>query len=251
MKFESIYKNNIKGMLTKIDKWWKDLKVKKNMIDIEPTQQKAINNITETELVTLEGKEYYRVKVKFVDSMSFDLAKHLDTKETQNIELVKQIDTLQLENKKLTILNTDLNRLNINLFTEVMILKAEKRELNKLKAEIHTKDDEINFLLAKIKELNKIINEQQLKAKEYRKLKAAEKELEKIKQEELNEINEVNKLIESKEFDNLLNEYQLKAIELKKEKKVIGEIGFKLLTEIALQKAEIDDKIRQLAEKQK
>lgn len=186
-------------MVNKIINWWKYLRINKNNNVVELTKQKVINNITETELVTLEGKEYYRVKVKFVDSMSFDLAKHLDTLETQNEELVKQIDALKLENKKLTDLNTDLNRLNINLYTEIRILKSEKIDFNRLMTKLLKKATEIYSLKGEIKELNKLLKKQS------------------------DEVSESN---------------------VKEEK--IGDIGFKLLKEIELQKNKLNEKNKNL-----
>ncbi|MFZ4797713.1 MAG: hypothetical protein ACOYMA_09480 [Bacteroidia bacterium] len=231
-------------MIEQIKKWLSKLIVNRVHGVGELTKERTINNFSESEIVTLEGKEYYKVKIKFVDTMSFELAKHVDLIEAQHEELMKQVVLLDKENKKLLNLNTNLNSINKNLFNEVRILKSDKNDSNKLMYELQKKENEVFTLKCDIKYLNKLLDDHQIKAIEFRKQKAIKKELNIIKNVPQFDLPEE---IEIKDFEKLLNEHQKNANTMKRQKGVIKEIGYKLLEEIALQKTALYGKKRQMA----
>lgn len=66
----------------------------------ENKSNRHLSNIEKGERIEIDGKEYVKVKLKFVDTMDFNLAKHVDDLESENILLKKELQGLKEQSEK-------------------------------------------------------------------------------------------------------------------------------------------------------
>lgn len=111
---------------------------------------KHYQNIKRGEQIELNGKKYVKVKLRFVDSMDFNLDKHVDNLECENELLKKELSKLK---RKFELCRAKLDQIqacNINTF----------RESNKRQGIIDNNDLQILNMTSQLKEKDKTITGQ-------------------------------------------------------------------------------------------
>jgi chromosome segregation ATPase len=132
---------------------------------ISYTYKRLIRNIKTGDIIEVNGKKYRKIKIAFVDSMSYTVSNHVDNLENEihvlNAQLEKthtEIEKLNKEKRELQIYNNNLIHKDIHVFNEsnrrVEKIKSENELLNmrifeldemvaSLKKKINTRDNNI------------------------------------------------------------------------------------------------------------
>jgi len=113
---------------------------------IQTRFNRHFQNLENGEKIIIDGKEFVKVKLKFVDTMDFKLAKHVDNIETENELLKKELHGLKVQMEK--------NNLKIEQFQ--ICIKNMFHENARIK-EQNQKDETISKFTRKIKEQNATI----------------------------------------------------------------------------------------------
>jgi predicted RNase H-like nuclease (RuvC/YqgF family) len=171
-------------------------------------------DIEKGEKIEINGKEFVKVKLKFVDTMDFNLAKHVDNLESENVLLNKELQELkaQLEKRKLKV--EQLQICAKNMFHE----NARLKQRNNKDKTIVDLTRQINKQHETIEMLNKNISGQG------RKIKELEAEQKSYLTKEKGLENEI-KLLKGKvtsltvEYEKVLNKLKIQTEKTKKLKK--------------------------------
>lgn len=102
----------------------------------ENKSNRHLSNIEKGERVEIDGKEYVKVKLKFVDTMDFNLAKHVDDLESKNILLKKELQGLKEQSEKNDLKIVQLQYCAKNLIHENNGLKEQIQKEEKQKDRI-------------------------------------------------------------------------------------------------------------------
>ena len=117
----------------------------------EMHSDRHLRNIEKGEKIVIDGKEFVKVKLKFVDTMDFNLAKHVDNLETENFLLKSELQNLQRQSDKSNQIIEQLQICTKNLIQEN---SQKKDQLQKI---INQQDEEISILTKQIDEQNQKI----------------------------------------------------------------------------------------------
>jgi chromosome segregation ATPase len=113
----------------------------------ENKSDRHLHNIEKGEKIEIDGKEYVKVKLKFVDTMDFNLAKHVDNLESENIVLNKELQELKEQSEKC----------NFKIEQLQFCTKNVIQENNRLKEQIQKEQDQKDKTIS---ELTKQLNDQ-------------------------------------------------------------------------------------------
>jgi len=94
---------------------------------IQSQFSRHFHNISKGERIVIDGKEFVKVKLKFVDTMDFNLAKHVDNLETENILLNKELQELKEQAEKCNVKIEQLQFCTTNMFQENSRLKEKNK----------------------------------------------------------------------------------------------------------------------------
>lgn len=127
----------------------------------ENQSDRHLRNIEKGEKIEIDGKEYVKVKLKFVDTMDFNLAKYVDNIESENIVLKKELQDLNEHSKKCNLKIEQLQFCTKNMIQENDRLKEQiqKVEIQKDKI-INDLTEQLNNQSKTIEIHDKIINSQ-------------------------------------------------------------------------------------------
>ena len=117
----------------------------------ENHSDRHLRNIEEGEKIVVDGKEFVKVKLKFVDTMDFNLAKHVDNLESENFLLKRELQDLKIKSDKSNQIIEQLQICTKNLIQENSRIKDQLQNL------INQQDEEISILTKQIEEQNKKI----------------------------------------------------------------------------------------------
>ena len=112
----------------------KILQVFKNQT--ENKSNRHLRNIEKGERIEIDGKEYVKVKLKFVDTMDFNLAKHVDDLESENFLLKKVLQGLKEQSEKNDLKIVQLQYCAKNVIHENNCLKEQIKKEEKQKGEL-------------------------------------------------------------------------------------------------------------------
>ena len=172
---------------------------------IENTNSRHLTNLDSKNSIELNGKKYYKVNLRFVDTLDSDSTRFL-------FQLEEEIESLRLDNFRLTNLNSclvkknqDMETLNVNLLNENRIQsvifndktkRTQERFVEtekKLNGKIRENKDLINSIQNTLQEKNETIKDNNLKIKTFQtQLKQKEKEI-RILQKNFSNRNEIEK----------------------------------------------------------
>jgi chromosome segregation ATPase len=114
--------------------------------EIQTRFNRHYDNIEKGEKIIIDGKEFVKVKLKFVDTMDFNLAKHVDNIESENDLLKKELNDLKGLSEKDNLKIEQLQICVKNMFHENTRLKEQNQ-----------KDEIVSKLNRKINEQNETI----------------------------------------------------------------------------------------------
>ena len=104
---------------------------------ISHTYKRLIRNIKTGDIIEVNGKKYRKIKITFVDSMSYTVSNHLDNLESEIHVLNEQLEKAHAEIKKLNEEKILLQTYNNNLLQkENCIRKESHRKIEELKSEM-------------------------------------------------------------------------------------------------------------------
>jgi chromosome segregation ATPase len=110
--------------------------------------------------VFIDGKPFVKVKLRFVDTLSFNITRHLDQLETEIESQKNELEKLSAVKTDLTKKINDLQALNINLFNDnVHRTKKLNEHISGLTLEKETQDTKISDLENKCLSLNNLISD--------------------------------------------------------------------------------------------
>ena len=110
-----------------------------------------LRNIEKGEKIVVDGKEFVKVKLKFVDTMDFNLAQHVDNLESENFLLKSELQDLKIKSDKSNQIIEQLQICTKNLIQENSRLKDQLQNL------INQQDKEISILTKQVEEQNQKI----------------------------------------------------------------------------------------------
>jgi chromosome segregation ATPase len=119
-----------------------------------------LRNIEKGEKIEIDGKEYVKVKLKFVDTMDFNLARHVDNLESENNLLQREVLKLNEQAYKNNIKIEQLQLCTKNVIQESARLKDQNQKDQKQKdVFIAELTKQINEQIEKNEEQKNIIND--------------------------------------------------------------------------------------------
>ena len=126
-----------------------------------------LRNIEKGEKIKIDGKEFVKVELKFVDTMDFNLAKHVDNLESENILLKRELHELKEQSDKCNLKIEQLQICTKNVIQENTRLKEQnKKEQNQKDVIIEELTNQLNDQNKTIETHKKIINVQEKKNNE-------------------------------------------------------------------------------------
>jgi chromosome segregation ATPase len=105
------------------------------------------NAINKAELVQLEGKSYYKFKIKIVNTLNFDTFNHIENLESTNNDFAIENNHLKNERLKAIELNTNLKNFVVNIYNDIIV---KNNEIKKLKGNLNNQDVSIESLIKSI-----------------------------------------------------------------------------------------------------
>lgn len=119
-----------------------------------------LRNIEKGEKIEIDGKEYVKVKLKFVDTMDFNLARHVDNLESENNLLQREVLKLNEQAYKNNIKIEQLQLCTKNVIQESARLKDQNQKDQKQKdVFIAELTKQLNEQIEKNEEQKNIIND--------------------------------------------------------------------------------------------
>lgn len=104
------------------------------------------DGFNENEIIRVNGKQYIKVKLRFVDSLEFRASEHIENLETETEAQRHEILRLFSLNENLEQRIKDLQNLNVNFHHELKHLNANhQKEIQQLSEEINHKRDAIIY----------------------------------------------------------------------------------------------------------
>lgn len=183
----------------------------------ENQSNRHLRNIEKGDKIVVDGKEFVKVKLKFVDTMDFNLAKHVDNLESENLLLKRELQDLKQQSDKSNLKIEQLQICTKNLIQENLHIKDQHQKV------LNQKDDVISEMTKQLDGQNqknethkKIIAGQDNKIKEISAENISYRKVEFILKDEI-------KLLEKKISKlTILNEKNQKKLEVfnKKEKRL-------------------------------
>jgi len=130
---------------------------------IQTKSERHYQDLEKGEKVVIDGKEFVKVKLKFVDTMDFNLAKHVDNLETENILLKNEIQELKEQSEKSDLKIEQLQTCTKNVFQENLRLKEQNHldsTISKLTKQINDQKELIEIQKMNISGQGRKIQEQ-------------------------------------------------------------------------------------------
>ena len=146
-------------------------------VSVKQQENRHLNNIGGGNTITINGKEYVKVKLRFVDTLDTNASQYLTNLETELELLQKQVEELSAIRDANAVKIQELEYLNINLYQVVFTEKAKFRtkeekllaKEEKYLARIAKKDNTIQALEKELKQQKTLITQQNIEIEKLQK----------------------------------------------------------------------------------
>ncbi|TCO02180.1 hypothetical protein EV194_1281, partial [Natronoflexus pectinivorans] len=138
---------------------------------IESTNSRHLRNLDSKNCIELDGKKYFKVNLRFVDTLDtdstrflFQLEEEIESLRLDNLRIINLNSCLMKKNQDIEILNINLlneNRIQALIFNDKMKRNQERfiKTAKKLNGKIRENKDYINSIQNTLQEKNEIIKE--------------------------------------------------------------------------------------------